>query len=290
MPSSFSFTEALARIESLVVAESVPAINPVCRSFVRAHEAPTPRCFLLLHGYTNCPQQFRVFAEQLFERGHNVFVPRMPQHGMADRMTKALANLTGSDLLVWLERSLDLAAALGTRVDVLGLSAGANLAAHVAQHRRDVYQCTVIAPVLATPRVPLWAMGTVARIGSELPNVFQWWDPKIRDGDRGVPHAYPRFATRSLAHVMRLGREVMHEAVDWAPRASEIIVVLNEADRSVANAPIAQLAERWSATGGSVRLQRIPQSEGMPHDMIDPEQKQQRIDLSYPLLLDLIGA
>ncbi|MFV9504906.1 MAG: alpha/beta hydrolase [Oscillochloridaceae bacterium umkhey_bin13] len=290
MPSSFSFAEAIARLESITTAESVPAIHPGCQSFVRAHEGPTARCFLLIHGYTNCPKQFHTFANLLYERGHTVLVPRMPRHGLADRMTKSLAGLTATELITWLERCLDLAEALGERVDVLGISAGANLAAHAAQHKREVYQSTVIAPVLGTPSIPGWLTPGMTRLGLMLPNVFRWWDPAVRDGDRGVNHAYPRFATHSLAHITRLGRAVMTEARNWSPRASEIIVVLNEADTSVANQPIEQLAARWSATGGNVNLHRIAKHEQMIHDIIDPDQKQQQIQAVYPRLIDLIGA
>jgi hypothetical protein len=35
-----------------------PNVNPACRTRVYTHGARTERALLLLHGFTNCPQQF----------------------------------------------------------------------------------------------------------------------------------------------------------------------------------------------------------------------------------------
>jgi pimeloyl-ACP methyl ester carboxylesterase len=285
-----TYEAALARLAQIAAAEADPAINPLCRGFAHTHGRRMARCVLLLHGYTNCPQQFRRFAELLHARGHSVYVPRMPRHGMADRMTAELGRLGRAELLAALTEALALAHGLGERVDVLGLSAGGNLAAYAAQHRPDVHQAVVIAPVLGAPAVASWATPLLARAAATLPNQFRWWDPQLRDARRGVAHAYPRFATRSLGMLVALGLEVLTAARGASPLARDLVVVYNAADQAVARPPIELLVARWRAQGANVRTCCFAAELGLIHDLIDPDQEQQRVEYVYPLLLELMGA
>lgn len=285
-----TYEAALARIVAVARAEEELPVNPVCRGFARAHGARTARCLLLIHGYTNCPQQFRAFAELLHARGHSVYVPRLPRHGLADRLTGELALLTAAELLAWLEQALAVAHGLGERVDVAGISAGANLAAYAAQGRPDVHQATMIAPVLGTPSIAHWAMPALARVAAVAPNMFRWWDPQLRDQRNALPHAYPRFATRSLGQVVALGLGVMRQAAERPPLAREIVVVTNGSDEAVTNPPVAQLVARWRARGANVRAHHFPPEHRLVHDVIDPGQPRQQVELVYPALLELMGA
>lgn len=285
-----TYEAALARVAAVARAEEDPAINPVCRGFARTHGARTARCVLLIHGYTNCPQQFRAFAELLHARGHSVYVPRLPRHGMADRLTGELALLTAAELLAWLGQALAVAHGLGDRVDVAGISAGANLAAWAAQRRPDVYQATLIAPVLGTPSLAPWAMPALARVAAVAPNMFRWWDPQARDQRNALPHAYPRFATRSLGQIVGLGLGVLREAAERPPLARAIAVVTNGSDEAVTNPPVEQLVARWRARGAQVRAHHFPPERGLMHDVIDPGQPRQQVELVYPALLELMGA
>lgn len=283
------YDEAMARIATVAGEEEDPALNPLCRGYALTHGARAARCVLLLHGYTNCPYQYRDFARLVHARGHNVYVPRMPCHGMADRLTEALAALTGPMLLAWLDAALAVAGGLGARVDVLGISAGANLAAYAAQHRPEVYQAVIFAPVLGTPTVAAWATPVLARVAAILPNQFRWWDPERREQRNDLLHAYPRFATRSLGAVASLGLGVLRDAGRSRPVARDIVFVINEADPAVTLPPIEELLARWRARGAPVREHRFPAALGLIHDLLDPGQPQQRVDLVYPALLELLG-
>ena len=96
-------------------------LNPVCHSTLLTHDRKTDRVVVLLHGITNCPQQYATFAPQLFERGCNVFIPRMPRNGLADRMTNELQHLKAQELRTFCDDICDIAAGLGDRVVVTGL-------------------------------------------------------------------------------------------------------------------------------------------------------------------------
>lgn len=288
-PPAPTYAEALARIAALQGAEGGPELNPRCRGYALTHGARTPRCAVLLHGYTNCPQQFRAFAAQLHAGGRSVYVPRLPHHGLADRMAPDQARLSRRELVAYLDAALAVARGLGERVEVLGLSAGGSLAAFAAQRRPEVDLAVVIAPVLGAPAIPAWGTPALAAAAGLLPNQFRWWDPVNKDNRPSPPHCYPRFSTRALGAIVRLSLAVLREARRTPPAAARIVVVTNAADEAVTLPPIELLMARWRARGADVREHRFPAELGLIHDLMDPEQGRQQTALVYPVLLDLLG-
>jgi len=282
-----SYEEALRRLEAIAASEAALPLNPVGHSFALNHGAQADRCFVLIHGYTNCPQQFRAFGELLHARGHNVYVPRLPYHSLADRLNNEHGRMDRAALLHYLDDALAVARGLGRRVGLIGISAGAVLAAYAAQFRAEVYYAMPIAPVLGTPSIPRWFTLPLATAGSVLPNRFRWWDPVHKDSRRSPPHCYPRYATRVLATVTRMGFEVLRAAARRPPCARVIVMVLNEADEAVDNAPNELLAARWHGHGARVHLHMFPGERQVIHDCIDPAQELQQVDYVYPILLDL---
>lgn len=287
--SPLTYDQALAELAAIAQAEAGPELNPRCRSFALTHGRRAARCTVLLHGYTNCPRQFHRFAAELHARGHSVYVPRLPFHGLADRLSEEHARLSRGSLLGYLDAAIAVAHGLGERVGVLGLSAGGNLAAFAAQHRADVAQAVVIAPVLGTPGLPAWTTAPLALLALAIPNQFRWWDPINKLARRGPLHAYPRFSTRAMAAVVRLGLEVARDARRAPPRAGDIVVVINEADPAVTLPPIEALARRWRARGAPIREHRFPAALDLIHDLMDPDQERQQLSTVYPALLDLVG-
>jgi pimeloyl-ACP methyl ester carboxylesterase len=286
--STLTYADAIARIATLEQTEQAEALNPKCRGFALTHGAPAARATLLLHGYTNCPQQFRAFAARLHARGQNVYVPRLPHHGLADRLSAAHALIGRRELLAYLDDALAVAHGLGAEVGVLGISAGGVLAAYGAQHRPDVARAVIVAPVLGTPGVADWAVTPLAAVAGLLPNQFRWWDPQLRDARRGPTHAYPRFSTRALASIVGLGRSVLRDARRRPPAARSIALVTNAADQAVTLSPAERLAAAWARHGAALRTYHFGPELGLIHDVIDPDQERQQIDLVYPVLLDLV--
>ena len=48
-----------------------PNVNPVCHTRIYSHGHRTERALVLLHGFTNCPQQFDVLGRRFHERGYH---------------------------------------------------------------------------------------------------------------------------------------------------------------------------------------------------------------------------
>ena len=71
------YAGALERLERLAALDD-ERISPVCRTRGLLHGQPTEQVVILVHGLTNCPQQWAPFADILFERGCNVLLARMP--------------------------------------------------------------------------------------------------------------------------------------------------------------------------------------------------------------------
>jgi alpha-beta hydrolase superfamily lysophospholipase len=283
-----SALERFARLQAL----DTDDVNAVCRSRLLAHNMRTERVVVLLHGMTNCPEQFAQLAPQLYGLGYNVLVPRIPRNGLADRMTEELKLLTAEELRAFADAMVDIACGLGERVTVVGLSAGGVLAAWIAQCRPEVETAVIIAPAIGiVPSLPIGNMTAnrlLMRTMLRLPNLMT---RRIIRYDNRLPHNYIGFATRGLGAMMRLGFAVLAAARRTPPAARRIVMVLNGGDKAINNAVALTLVRRWRARRGTdVTTYRFPASLALIHDMVDPQQKAQQIDRVYPVLLDLIAS
>jgi pimeloyl-ACP methyl ester carboxylesterase len=282
------YAEAVERVGRSILAEE-RAVSVYCRPRLLGHGERTGRAVVLLHGFTNCPKQFDSLATLFYARGMNVYQPRVPRHGLANRMTTALASLTAEELTRSAEDALDVAHGLGERVTIVGLSSTAVAAAWLAVHRDDLDQAIVIAPAFTPRKVGL---GWTKRLTSALlllPNFFAWWDSKAKEEVGGPKQCYPRFASRGLGQVYRLGFAALAGATAAKPAAREVVILTTAADEGVGNGAAHELARRWRAHRGNVVTYEFPESLGVHHDMIDPEQPYQRIEVSYPEILRAVG-
>ncbi|MCG5470733.1 alpha/beta hydrolase [Micromonospora sp. LAH09] len=126
------FDAAVRAAEAVIAAEAAdPEVRPESRSRLLSHGSQTGRVVLLLHGYTLAPDQYDGLAEEFFDRGYNVWVPRAPQHGTVDRL--AHHRVQAGALTTYAAQALAVAEGLGDEVGVVGISGGAVLAAWLAQ-------------------------------------------------------------------------------------------------------------------------------------------------------------
>jgi len=286
-----TYADARARFadrQALDDATIDPPVNPLCRSYLLDHGKRTRRAVVYFHGYTNCPAQFHQLGEQFFRRGDNVLVLRLPWQGLADRLTPLQARVTATELAAFTQEAVDIGCGLGEEVVVAGLSAGAIMAGWVAQQRADVHIALVCSPSLGFPGWPVWASDWLCFALRRLPNLFIWWDRQARDRIAGAPHAYPRFATRSLAEIVIWGHALRRAAATAPPRAQRIVVVASAADKAAHLGLTLRLGEAWQRHAPDrVQVHTFSADLQVHHDMIDPTQPTQRTDLVYPVLLDL---
>src|SRR5256885_12187431 len=70
-----------------------PNVNPLCHTRLYTHGRRVENALVLLHGFTNCPQQFDALGRRFFEQGWNVVIPRYPRHGHTDRLNDSISEL-----------------------------------------------------------------------------------------------------------------------------------------------------------------------------------------------------
>lgn len=279
------YAGALQRLAALQALDD-DSVNPVCHSRGLLHGRKTRQAVVLVHGLTNCPQQWAEFGELLYRRGINVLLARMPRHGLADRMTEDLGHLRAEELRDFGDRVVDIAAGLGDEPIIVGLSAGGIVAAWAGQYRPELAKAVLIAPSLGLgsfgERTQLLFMNLLLA----LPDVAT---QHFSSMDRAMPYAYVGWSTRSLGEVLRLGLATGLAAMKRRPAVQNLLLVTNANDAAVNNGLARQLVSVWQTRGlRQVTYYEFDKREHLEHDLIDPNNPKQRTDLVYPILLDLI--
>ncbi len=264
-----------------------PNVNPLCHTRIYSHGHRTERALVLLHGFTNCPQQFDVLGQRFHELGWNVLIPRYPRHGYVDRLNTSIAELRTDHLIAVANQSANAAAQLGEHLTVAGLSLGGVLAGHLAQTHERVERAVLIAPMFGLKGIPGPAYRALSGLAYLLPNRFMWWDPKLKDRC-GPPHGYPRFATRAYAALFKTRSSVLKGAHAAPPKARALAIITNASEPRLDNRFTHRLIEAWRRWGAAVSTYEFPASAHLPHDLIDPANHEQNTDLVYPVVTRFI--
>lgn len=287
-PPAPDHDQAAAGVRALIAA-TPPEVRSTARPVLLDHGYPTKRVFVLLHGLSNNPAQFAKLGQQLFERGHNVVIARLPFHGEENLLTTSWGRLTARQMVESGNEAADLARGLGQEVVVAGLSVNGTVAAWMAQNRADLSRVVVMAPFLAPAGVPGWAVGPLERLLLRLPNIFVWWNPVLKEKNPGPPTAYPRFPTRVIGETMWLGQTVLHESRHKVPACPSIVVVTTAADLAANNGLTAELVANWRKMRPSgIKTWEFPVTDEVPHDFVDPAQTNEKTERVYPVLLELL--
>ena len=285
-----SFDEALGMFDKLRAAESTLPLSPQGASRLLHHGRKTERAFVLLHGLTNCPEQFAKLAAEIHAAGYNVIVPRARLAGFRDRLNSEQGLQTAQDLIDQAAEGLDIAAGLGDRVTLVGLSGSAVAAAWMAQNREDLDDVAIIAPFFSAYGLPLPLVDVAGAVFSKLPNFYVWWDPDKKESLPGPPHAYPRFGTHCMADSVQLSRDVRANLAAKPPRCRRVLFITTACDIAANNPLTHSIAQNLAAQGGPAEIlaYEFPADLAIPHDMIDPAQPEANTPLVYAKLLDLL--
>jgi pimeloyl-ACP methyl ester carboxylesterase len=285
-----SYAEALRRIETIQSEEANLDLHPECATQIHTHGEKTDKVIVFLHGFTSCPAQFAELGKAYYERGYNVYIPRTPRHGFNNRRGEPLKGLNAEELAEFGHQTADIAQGLGERVIIAGLSGGGSIATYLSQEREDVDLAVPVAPFLGIGFIPRPLNRPLTNLFLILPDIWQWWDPVHKENNPySMSFAYARYSLHALLENMRLGYAAEADAKRLRPAAGEIIVITNANDDSVNNAVVAEFEQLWAEHGEEfLTTFQFEESLSIPHDMITAERPQNRIDLVYPKLLELI--
>jgi len=282
-----TYEEAVARVTALQ-AKDGSDVRDDSRTRLWSQGKKVEHALVYYHGYTNAPPQFKILGEELCKQGYNVLVPRLPYHGLKDPLTTEQSKLKAEDMAALTQETVDIAKGLGNKVTIAGLSAGGVMAAWAAQFRSDVDLAVVMSPAFGLPIVPSWVSSIFTFAVRHLPNFYIWWDPRVKEKIVGPPHAYPRFSTKGLEETFRLGKEVRQAAKSTKPLARKIQVILSDFDAAVHLPTAKKVTAEWKQHGADVSQYVFAKDLKIWHDMIDPAQSTQQIDVVYPVVMPLL--
>ncbi len=286
-----AYADACARLQALQAGEAAVAdgdVRPECATRLLDHGRATEHVLVLIHGFTSCPHQFQGVAPLLHEQGHTVLLPRLPRHGYRDPLTRATAGLTAAEMIDTVTEAVDIAQGLGQKVTVLGFSLGGVLAAWLAQTRRDLHHVILLSPALGVQALSPRRRAIAAHLLALLPNFFQWWHPALKHQRIGPQHTYPRFPSRGLAALLRLGMLVLKRAKQTRPATGAITIINNPSDPVIDHNVVEQVATKWRNYGATVTTHHFPAAWQLIHDLVDPTQEGQQSERVYPRLLGWI--
>jgi len=288
-PAAATSHEQGAALAAQLLSDDGPEVNPECRSIVIDSGERAARSVVLLHGFTSCPAQFRAMAQAYARAGYNVVVPRLPGHGLSDRLTGAPSEVTPQSLADATDRAIDIAAGLGGRVTVVGLSGGGALAAWAGAHRDDVTEADVIAPLMLPKAIPGLAVAPIARVARYAPDYYLWWDGEKRETLASPPYAYPRYSLRSLGAFLALGRDAQLHVTRTVP-LERLLVVTNANDGAVSNDPLDSYERAMAPVTEQLDTYEFPADLGYKHDVVTVDgENAASIDQLYATLGDLLG-
>ena len=282
------YGEAVSRAESLRE-KAAKDMNLQCRLRLMTHGGKTDRAVILVHGYTSCPQQFHELGKRLHVSGSNVLIAPLPHHGLLDRMTQEHSLLRAEELAEYADRVVDIGRGLGEEIVMMGISAGGVTTAWAAQKRDDIDLAVIISPAFGFKKVPTPLTAAVMNIFSILPDTFTWWDPELQ-AKTPSSYAYPRYSRRALTQILRLGFAVQEDMKRTSPEAKKIVVVFNPNDNEINNELTRKIVKRWQSHNADITTYEFDASLELGHDLIDPNQPNQKIEVVYPKLIELVGS
>jgi len=286
---ALDYREAMAKFAAIEKAETLLPIRHEGRSRIFTHGRKTDRAFVLLHGLTNCPEQFVPLAHILFQSGANVVIPRARYAGYADLMNDVQGLQSGQDLLDQAAEGLDIAAGLGSRVSIVGLSGSAVAAAWMAENREGIESVLLLAPFFGLNGHQVWTIDALAAILTRIPNSYKWWNDTLREKNPGPAYAYPRYGTFCMADTIQLSRNV-RAGINKPLKTGRLMVVTTGTEQGANNSLTKQLAtDLEEVNPGRVGYFEFREKDGGPHDMGDPHQPGQKTRISYPKILELLS-
>ncbi|RPJ28410.1 MAG: alpha/beta hydrolase [Chloroflexi bacterium] len=280
-----SYEEAAKRIEVLR-AERETEMNPDCLLQFLTHGQKVQHAIILVHGYTSCPAQYVQLGQQFYDLGYNVLIAPLPHHGLADRLNDEQNQLKAKELVAYADEVVDIAHGLGEQISMIGISGGGVTTAWAAQNRSDINTAVIISPAFGYQQIPTRLTAPVMNVTMVLPDAFEWWDPSLKE-NIGPSHAYPRYSKHALVAFLKLGFAVQLRSWQTPPAARRIVMVTNANDTSVNNALTSEVVRRWQRQGANIEAFEFPLSLGLAHDLIDPKQPNQSIEIVYPQLIEL---
>ena len=250
-------------------------VRPECRSIIKTHGKKTTKAVMMIHGVSACPQQFADLGNTFFNAGYNVYIPRVPSHGLTDN--KRHGEITIPAMAQFMNSSTSIISGLGDETGVVGLSGGANMATWITQYNSQ----TISRALLLSPFYQPSA--------SETPS---WKIPLLRNlyGRNILPDSFTgsNLSYRALGKYIIIAKNYKSDLK--APGLKYVGVVTSENDTAIdKNLAINIPKQMAAASGAKFQYYSIPASFGIGHDIValNQDEVKKHADKLYPFYLDM---
>ena len=79
------YGQSVADIQKIIADDTANnEVRPDCRPILKTHGKKTARAVMILHGVSAEPSGMVELADWFYQAGYNVYVPRVPHHGLKD--------------------------------------------------------------------------------------------------------------------------------------------------------------------------------------------------------------
>ncbi len=277
------YDSALKRVRGIIEEEERSGVIQSSLCFNHGH--PTSVSLLCYHGYTRSPAQFEEFAYRMFRQGVNVWIPRLPYHGLAKEQEREQGLLTLADLKSFVARHLDLIKSMGQRTVVMGLSGGGVLAAWGAGRYPGIEKTICLSPVIGVRTIPKQLHAILPEVMRWLPNRFIKWGDDEKEKDKGY---YDEYSTKALGAFLELGLEVYKNRKQKLA-SPQVTMILNENDDKIDNVIVSRIVEGWISRDEQ-KINRIDFGgyEGLPHDLVGLDGVKENKERLYSLYEELV--
>ena len=142
------------------------------RSFSLLHQVKSDECWLLVHGYRGYPGEMVRPAEDLFNKGFDVFVPRLPGHGTCG---KDFISSRASDWLSVPQNAIEDLKNRYKKVHLLGHSMGSSIVALLGCRDKEIGKIVYVSPSFKNLQFNLGAKIILKFLSPFTPKVHCKW-------------------------------------------------------------------------------------------------------------------
>ncbi|HEY3337455.1 MAG TPA: alpha/beta fold hydrolase [Propionicimonas sp.] len=284
-----TYAAATAGIQAVAATEATMDLQPEGHSIAMLTGAPSAKAVVIFHGYTVLPEQFRLIGAAYLAQGYNVWIPRLPHHGMSDRMTDEFSRITATELRDFVDASVDIGAGLGDELTVIGISGGGSLGVLAGFERPEVDHTVLLTPLLHPLGYEEWQDRPLVRALRLSPvDVWNWWSDEQKEKNvQG--YDYPRFSLKGIAGLLSMFQWT--DAQNKAPAHSTFTLVRNDGDPRIDGAFNERFLTRL-VPEGRIGVVVIPASAGLGHDLVSWQHHSEnytRLTESYAYLSQALG-
>ena len=284
-----SYAAAAAGIQAVAATEAAMDLQPEGRSIAMLAGSSAGKAVVIFHGYTVLPEQFRLIGDAYLAQGYNVWIPRLPRHGMADRMTDEFSKITATELRDFVDASIDIGAGLGEDLTVIGISGGGSLSVWAGFERPEVDHTVLLTPLLHPLGYEEWQDRPLVRALRLSPvDVWNWWSDEMEEKNvQG--YDYPRFSLKGIAGLLSMFHWA--DAQNKPPAHSTFTLVRNDGDPRIDGAFNERFLTRL-VPAGQLDVVVIPASAGLGHDLVSWQRHSEnyaKLTESYAYLSQALG-